>query len=120
MDYKYNNVSSRVVGNRFSLYPDDEIERIGVKSITSPITFDNLGLPTVKFVQTHINKEILCGNYMFVNSGLYDKAMGVTEFNEVCETCGNGELNCPGLNPTIDLLHLHRPFWIYPLMSASV
>jgi DNA-directed RNA polymerase I subunit RPA1 len=64
-----------VLGVSFSFYEEDEIRRLSVKRITNPTTYA-LDLPT--------------------NGGLYDRAMGPTQYGELCPTCSLGLDYCPG------------------------
>lgn len=59
-----------------SLPPPQQVRKLSVKRITSPITFDNMGHP--------------------VPDGLYDPAMGPTSGPAPCATCGLVAAACPG------------------------
>lgn len=60
-----------IVGTSFQFFSDDEIRRLSVKQVTNPQTFDTFGKP--------------------VAGGVYDRALGPTEFSVTCPTCGLGE-----------------------------
>ncbi|KAK9909518.1 hypothetical protein WJX75_003467 [Coccomyxa subellipsoidea] len=60
----------------FGFYSDEEIRKLSVKQIVSPIVFDNLRNA--------------------VPGGLYDPAMGPLEQQGQCTTCNQGYMSCPG------------------------
>ncbi|EFJ17302.1 hypothetical protein SELMODRAFT_233747 [Selaginella moellendorffii] len=68
----------------FSYYQADEVRAMSVKRITSPRLLDGLGKP--------------------VPNGLYDPALGPTEQSDVCPTCGDMQLFCPGHFGHIELV----------------
>jgi hypothetical protein len=41
-------LSSAITGTSFAFYTDEEVEKISVKQITNPQTFDSYGRPTPK------------------------------------------------------------------------
>lgn len=69
-------ISHRMELVNFGLHTDDEIKSLSVKEITNPTTFDQFLHPTI--------------------GGCYDPALGPTERNEVCATCGATSANCCG------------------------
>ncbi|CAM9299534.1 unnamed protein product, partial [Choristocarpus tenellus] len=60
----------------FGFFSDEDIRGLSVKQITSPVTFDSLNNP--------------------LPGGLYDPALGPTEYHTMCETCGQDQKECPG------------------------
>ena len=61
---------------RFATYTAEEIKSISCKCITNPDTFDHLLHPN--------------------NGGLYDPALGPSDKEELCGTCGLNYVHCPG------------------------
>lgn len=61
---------------RFATYTAEEIKSISCKCITNPDTFDHLLHPN--------------------NGGLYDPALGPSDKQELCGTCGLNYVHCPG------------------------
>jgi DNA-directed RNA polymerase beta' subunit len=91
-------LSQQIIGARFSFYSDADIRRLSVKQIVNPITLDAFGHATA--------------------GGVYDKALGPSDFNSQCPTCGltynecpghigHIELNVPVYNPTL-FTHLYK------------
>lgn len=78
----------RPVGVKLSLYISEEIKKLSVKRITNPETFDSLLHP----------------NY----GGLYDPALGPADRDEICDTCGQNNIHCPG-----HLGHIELPLPVY-------
>eukprot|EP00941_MAST-03F_sp_MAST-3F-sp1_P002846 g2846.t1 len=78
-------------GVQFRFYTDDEIRRISVKEVTSPVAYDTLG---------HA-----------VKNGLHDPAFGPDGTRAPrCETCGLGFSQCPGHLGHIELsVPLYNP-----------
>lgn len=68
---------------KFRFYSPAEIRALSVKEITNVETFDNLG---------HANR-----------GGLYDPALGPSEFRDSCFTCGLTAQHCPGHMGHIEL-----------------
>lgn len=88
---------SEVEETQFGLYTDDDIRKISVCRIISPITKDALGNP--------------------LHGGLYDPRMGVTGMSDSnCPTCNFGFVNCPGHPGHIELDH---PIY-HPLLFDSL
>lgn len=63
-------------GVRFSLYDAQQIKQLSVKEITNSAAFDALLRPA--------------------DGGPYDAALGSSESDDVCTTCGQSNLHCPG------------------------
>ena len=85
-----------VVAVRFGMLTDDEVRRLSVKRITSPVTYDTL-----------MNA---------VPDGLYDAALGPVDFNGRCGTCGLGAQQCPG-----HFGHVELPVPVYnPLVFGAL
>ena len=61
---------------RFATYTAEEIRSISCKCVTNPDTFDHLLHPN--------------------NGGLYDPALGPSDKQELCGTCGLNYVHCPG------------------------
>eukprot|EP00798_Chlamydomonas_sp_ICE-L_P025177 gene25177-10812_t len=79
-----------VTSIRFSFYSDEEVRKLSVKRIITPVVFDNL-------------KNALA-------DGLYDSAMGPIDIRGSCSTCGLNHTNCPGHFGHIDLpLPVYNP-----------
>lgn len=69
---------------QFLMFTSEEIRKLSVAKITNPQSFDALGNPT--------------------KGGLYDSALGpLRDRNDICETCSNPMLHCPGHFGHIDL-----------------
>ena len=68
--------SSRLSSVSFLTYTGDEIERISCKRITNPVTLDSLYHPNL--------------------GGLYDPALGPSNKDDLCGTCGLNYVYCPG------------------------
>ncbi|KAL3272242.1 hypothetical protein HHI36_022725 [Cryptolaemus montrouzieri] len=61
----------------FSIFTSEEMRKLAVTKITTPLTFDSLGHP--------------------LPGGLYDKSLGpMTEKSDPCGTCQKNLSNCPG------------------------
>lgn len=84
---------------QFLFYSDEDIKRLSVANITTPVTLDTLGNPR--------------------KSGLYDPALGpVLVRNDFCATCGNSQLHCPGHFGHIELpLLVVHPLFIKTIYS---
>ncbi|PSN44886.1 hypothetical protein C0J52_06198 [Blattella germanica] len=64
-------------GLTFSIFSEEEIKKMSVVKITTPLSFNTLGHP--------------------YKSGLYDPALGPTsEKSDPCTTCSRNVYNCPG------------------------
>ena len=63
-------------GVRFSLYNAEQIKQLSVKEITNAAAFDALLRPA--------------------DGGPYDSALGSIEADDICTTCGQTNLYCPG------------------------
>nr|CAB3468405.1 unnamed protein product [Digitaria exilis] len=68
--------SEEVDSIHFSFYSDDEIKRISVKKITKSERLDAKNLPVL--------------------GGLLDPAMGPTNDTDICKSCGQYSVRCPG------------------------
>ncbi|XP_023211114.1 DNA-directed RNA polymerase I subunit RPA1-like [Centruroides sculpturatus] len=78
-------------GITFGIYSSEELRKFSVIEITSIKTFDALGHPAA--------------------NGLHDPALGPSEFNELCKTCGLSQFHCPGHFGHINLpLPVFNPF----------
>ncbi|CAG9786553.1 unnamed protein product [Diatraea saccharalis] len=89
---------------QFLMFTDEDIKKLSVVKITSTTSFDSLGNP--------------------VPGGLYDTALGPTrERQELCATCSNVLLHCPGHFGHIELpLVVVNPLFlrnIYTLFRIS-
>jgi len=71
-----NPVHSTVVGVSLSFYTSKELKKVSAKCITEPTSLDILGNA--------------------VPGGLYDLALGATDFKAKCVTCGLQQRDCPG------------------------
>ena len=69
-------LTHHVGGTSFSFYTDEEVRRVSVRRVSSAVTFDAFGHPTA--------------------GGLYDRALGPTEFGALCGSCGLNFNECPG------------------------
>ena len=87
-----------LTGIRFSLYSEEEIRKLSVKCISNPETFD----------------RFQNANY----GGLYDPALGPTERDDLCGTCGQNNMHCPGHFGHIELkLPVYHPLFLKLLVS---
>lgn len=85
-------------GVKLSLYTANEIKNLSVKRITNPETFDSLLHP----------------NY----GGLYDPSLGPTDRDDLCETCGQNSVYCPGHMGHIELpLPVYHPLFMKILIQ---
>ncbi|XP_052238308.1 DNA-directed RNA polymerase I subunit RPA1-like isoform X3 [Dreissena polymorpha] len=88
---------------QFRFYTTQEIKALSVKEITNTETFDNLNHPTV--------------------GGLYDSSLGPTEDRDVCSTCTQSFLHCPGHMGHIELaLPVYNPLLfttLYQTLKAT-
>lgn len=89
---------------QFLLFSSEDIRRLSVAKIVTPNSFDSLGHPTP--------------------GGVYDPALGpIRDKADLCITCGNGSLFCPGHFGHIDLpLTVVNPMFfkiIYTLFRMS-
>ncbi|XP_069127871.1 DNA-directed RNA polymerase I subunit RPA1-like [Argopecten irradians] len=66
----------RLEGLEFRFYLESEIQKLSVKEITNTQTFDALAHPC--------------------SGGLYDSALGPTDKDDLCGTCGQNFVHCPG------------------------
>ena len=74
---------SKVVSTSFSFYTAEDVRRLSVVQITSPVAFDTLNNP--------------------IPGGLYDPKMGPADLGVVCTTCGLTFESCPGHHGRIEL-----------------
>ncbi|XP_028403627.1 DNA-directed RNA polymerase I subunit RPA1-like isoform X2 [Dendronephthya gigantea] len=85
-------------GVRFSLYSEEEIRKLSVKCVTNPQTFDHFSNPTY--------------------GGLYDPAFGPTDRDDLCSTCGQNNMYCPGHFGHIELkLPVYHPLFLKLLVT---
>jgi DNA-directed RNA polymerase I subunit RPA1 len=85
-------------GVRFSLYSEEEIRKLSVKCVTNAQTFDQFSNPTY--------------------GGLYDPAFGPTERDDLCSTCGQNNMHCPGHFGHIELnLPVYHPLFLKLLVT---
>eukprot|EP00058_Branchiostoma_floridae_P008853 XP_002594341.1 hypothetical protein BRAFLDRAFT_201044 [Branchiostoma floridae] len=95
--------SQRLCGVQFSTYSAEEICRLSVKEVTNPQTFDNLLHPTT--------------------GGLYDPALGPTDRDDLCGTCAQNYLHCPGHMGHVNLpLPVFNPLFLrllYQMLRGS-
>ncbi|XP_041360150.1 uncharacterized protein LOC121376369 [Gigantopelta aegis] len=88
----------RMSSVRFRLYSANDIRSLSVKEITNPRTFDQLQHPTT--------------------GGLHDAALGPSERNDVCTTCGQNSVFCPGHMGHIQLpLPVFNPIYFKTLFQ---
>ncbi|KAK6188065.1 hypothetical protein SNE40_004329 [Patella caerulea] len=87
----------------FRVYSDEEIKALSVKEISHPISFDNLAHPNA--------------------NGLYDSSLGPYDRGEVCSTCGQNNIHCPGHIGHIQLaLPVYNPLFfkqLYRLLKGT-
>ncbi|KAI9310913.1 hypothetical protein BX666DRAFT_2032405 [Dichotomocladium elegans] len=69
-------IGSEIDSVSFSFYEPQEIRNISVKQIVNPVLFDALGHPT--------------------KGGLYDPALGPYQKTQICGTCSQDSIHCPG------------------------
>jgi len=77
-------VTKAIESVQFTFYTEDEVRASSVKSITSPILFDNMNRPAPE--------------------GLYDPALGPVDQYGSCITCGEPAVHCPGHCGHIELV----------------
>jgi len=82
-------------GIKLSLYSPEEMKKLSVKKITNPETFDALLNPSF--------------------GGLYDPALGPTDKDDLCGTCSQNYIFCPG-----HFGHLEFPLPVYHPMFFKV
>ncbi|KAL3868878.1 hypothetical protein ACJMK2_041634 [Sinanodonta woodiana] len=75
-------------GLKFRFYSAKEIASLSVKEIRNPQTFDSLLHPT--------------------QGGLYDPALGPVDRDDLCSTCGQNYIFCPG-----HMGHIQLPLTVY-------
>ncbi|XP_060077390.1 DNA-directed RNA polymerase I subunit RPA1-like [Ylistrum balloti] len=87
----------------FRFYLESEIQNLSVKEITNTQTFDSLAHPC--------------------SGGLYDAALGPTDRDDVCGTCGQNFVHCPGHMGHIVLpLPVYNPVYfstLYQILRGS-
>ncbi|CDH49468.1 dna-directed rna polymerase i complex largesubunit nuc1 [Lichtheimia corymbifera JMRC:FSU:9682] len=69
-------IGSEIDSVSFSFYEPHEIRKISVKQIINPVLFDTFGHPT--------------------KGGLYDPALGPYQRTQICATCSQNSIQCPG------------------------
>eukprot|EP00879_Flechtneria_rotunda_P027392 GHRR01029340.1.p1 GENE.GHRR01029340.1~~GHRR01029340.1.p1 ORF type:complete len:728 (+),score=248.94 GHRR01029340.1:30-2186(+) len=80
----------------FGMYTDEEVRKLSVKRITSPLTYDSFN--------------------NVIPNGLYDPAMGPYDMNSRCTTCCLGHTMCPG-----HFGHIELPVTVYnPLVFSTL
>lgn len=77
-------VTNAIESVQFTFYTDEEVRASSVKSITSPILFDNMNRPAPE--------------------GLYDPALGPVDQYGSCIMCGEPAVHCPGHCGHIELV----------------
>ena len=77
-----------LAGLKISLYSPEEIKCLSVKKISNSETFDILQHPNL--------------------GGLYDPALGPTDKDDLCGTCWQNYVHCPG-----HLGHIELPLTVY-------
>ncbi|KAF8073189.1 rpa1 [Scenedesmus sp. PABB004] len=94
---KQKEVTTREVASiQFGMYTDDEVRKLSVKRVLSPLTYDAFN--------------------NIIPDGLYDPAMGPVDFNGRCSTCGLGHSQCPG-----HFGHIELPVVVYnPLVFGTL
>lgn len=91
-------VTLEVDSLKFNVFSPEEIRKFSVCKITSSISFDSIGNP--------------------VSGGLYDVAMGPSQWKELCSTCFNGIQDCTGHFGHIELIMpCYNPFFIKTVTS---
>jgi len=85
-----------VSGIQFSIASPDEIRKTSVVEVTKYDTYDK-DIPVIK--------------------GLFDARMGVTETGEICNTCGQKNIHCPGHFGHIELA---RPIYHYHFIQITL
>ena len=90
--------SGHLTGVTFSLYTEEDIRKLSVKCISNPETFDTFLNPT--------------------HGGVYDPALGPTDQDDLCATCGQINMHCPGHFGHIELkLPVYHPLFLKLLVS---
>ncbi|GAX74019.1 hypothetical protein CEUSTIGMA_g1469.t1 [Chlamydomonas eustigma] len=88
--------TKQVKGVSFGFYTDEEVKRLSVRRIVSPLIFDNLRNP--------------------VSEGLYDPALGPIDQRACCTTCNLTAIYCPG-----HFGHIELPLPVYnPLIFGTL
>lgn len=91
-------VTLEVDSLKFNVFSPEEIRKFSVCKITSSISFDSIGNP--------------------VSGGLYDVAMGPSQWRELCSTCFNGISDCTGHFGHIELIMpCYNPFFMKTVTS---
>lgn len=76
---------------KFTLFTGDEIEKLSVCKVITPLTFDSIGCP--------------------LPGGLYDRLMGPVLRNDLCSTCTRDIVKCRGHMGHISLcVPVYNPF----------
>ncbi|CAH1774106.1 unnamed protein product [Owenia fusiformis] len=87
----------------FGTYSDVEVQRLSVKEITNPNSFDSLMHPTY--------------------GGLYDPHLGAVDRDDVCATCRQNYIHCPGHMGHISLaVPVYNPVFfntMYQILKGS-
>ncbi|GFR43873.1 hypothetical protein Agub_g5002 [Astrephomene gubernaculifera] len=95
--------TKQVAAVRFGFYSEDEIRKLSVVKVTSPIIFDNMKVA--------------------VPDGLYDPRMGPVDIRDRCATCKLGFDRCPGHFGHIELpVPVYNPLVfkvLYKLMRCT-
>ena len=85
-------------GVRLALYTPEETKKLSVKKLTNPETFDALLHPNF--------------------GGLYDPALGPTDKDDLCGTCAQNYIYCPGHFGHLELpLPVYHPLFFKELLQ---
>ena len=85
-------------GVRLALYTPEETKKLSVKKLTNPETFDALLHPNF--------------------GGLYDPALGPTDKDDLCGTCSQNYIYCPGHFGHLELpLPVYHPLFFKELLQ---
>jgi len=76
-------VKYRISRISFGLLSPEEIRKIGKIEISSPDTYDEMGMP--------------------IEGGVLDPRLGITDPTQICKVCGNNIRDCPGHFGRIEL-----------------
>ncbi|KAL4526208.1 hypothetical protein Ndes2437B_g07463 [Nannochloris sp. 'desiccata'] len=95
--------TAQVTSVSFGFFSEEEVKKISVKQIVSPIIFDNMKNP--------------------IKGGLYDPALGPMDTKEKCATCNLNSFECPGHFGHVELsVPLYNPLvfvTLYKLLRCT-